>query len=327
MEDQSVTIEVGMGEAVLKSYLFSKGLVKNEERIVGTSVPGEGNMNVVIRVQTDQQSIILKQSRPYVVKYPSIPAPKERIDVEYQFYHTLKDSTLSKHFPKVILYDQDNGILGLKDLGNVDDMTPIYSKRRMEKNQLKTLVELLSTIHESTVQKFPQNLELRKLNHQHIFILPFMVDNGFNLDEIQTGLAKLAKPFQKNDHLRQVCKQIGDVYLSDEGNTLLHGDYYPGSWMSIDNKLYVLDPEFSFKGFKEFDLGVMGAHLFMASGAVDILKDIMEYYAGRINRKLYYQMVGIEVMRRIIGIAQLPLARSLPEKKFLLDEAYKYLMI
>ena len=48
----------------------------------------------------------------------------------------------------------------------------------------------------------------------------------------------------------------GERYLA-EGSTLLHGDYYPGSWMTVDDAVFVIDPEFSFKGFPEFDLGVM----------------------------------------------------------------------
>ena len=43
------------------------------------------------------------------------------------------------------------------------------------------------------------------------------------------------------------------------GDTLLHGDYYPGSWMRVRERLYIIDPEFSFAGPKEFDLGINGS--------------------------------------------------------------------
>ena len=76
---------------------------------------------------------------------------------------------------------------------------------------------------------------------------------------MQPGLGELALPYKKNKELREIVAAVGRKYLG-KGITLLHGDYYPGSWMSSRNKVYVIDPEFSFIGFPEFDLGVMAAH-------------------------------------------------------------------
>ena len=42
-----------------------------------------------LRVQTAERSFILKQSRPWVEKYPAIPAPEERVLVEAAFYEPL----------------------------------------------------------------------------------------------------------------------------------------------------------------------------------------------------------------------------------------------
>ena len=48
------------------------------ESVCGLGRAGEGNMNLTLRVQTEERSFILKQARPWVEKYPDIPAPKER---------------------------------------------------------------------------------------------------------------------------------------------------------------------------------------------------------------------------------------------------------
>jgi 5-methylthioribose kinase len=52
-----------------------------------------------------------------------------------------------------------------------------------------------------------------------------------------------------------------------------------------------------------------------------------EYLANRrFNWNLCYQFAGVEIMRRIIGLAQLPFDLTLQEKEVLLKEAYHYIM-
>ena len=85
---------------------------------------------------------------------------------------------------------------------------------------------------------------------------------------------------------------------------------------------YIIDPEFSFKGFAEFDLGVMGAHFIMASSSIEHLSNILEHYKAYADKLLVQKIAGIEISRRLIGLAQLPLERSIQEKKELLDIAY-----
>ncbi|MGS0526226.1 hypothetical protein ACU8V7_14710 [Zobellia nedashkovskayae] len=66
----------------LQNYLQSKEWLHTAEKLTAVEKPGDGNMNVVLRVITDQRSFILKQSRPYVQKYQQVEAPLDRITVE-----------------------------------------------------------------------------------------------------------------------------------------------------------------------------------------------------------------------------------------------------
>ena len=56
---------------------------------ISAEIAGEGNMNHTLRIVTDVDSIVLKQSVPYVAKYPDIPAPINRDRVEAAFYQAL----------------------------------------------------------------------------------------------------------------------------------------------------------------------------------------------------------------------------------------------
>jgi len=176
------------------------------------------------------------------------------------------------------------------------------------------------------VQNFPENKILRQLNHQHIFVLPFLEDNGFQLNDIQEGLQELSLPYKKDAAIKTVVHKLGERYLS-KGNVLIHGDYYPGSWMQLENEVYIIDPEFSFIGFKEFDLGVMTAHLIMATMDDSSLATVMELYKGEVNNSFVSRVAGIEIMRRLIGLAQLPLQRTIEEKDYLLQLARKMILV
>ncbi len=302
----------------LEKILRQKSWLGNE-RIKSIEIPGAGNMNVVLRICTDTRSFILKQSRPYVQKYKDLEAPLDRIDTEYQFYKTVRD--IDAYLPKILGYDKHDHLIQMEDLGDTEDLTILYKTRTIEENQLEKLVHILGVIHQSNPGKdYPRNIGLRKLNHQHIFVLPYLEDNGFDLDIIQPGLGKLAEPIIQDQDLKTQISIIGAQYLS-YGENLLHGDYYPGSWMNSGGDIYVLDAEFSFVGFKEFDIGVMVAHIIMATMNEHFLEKIIDYYNHECHEKLVRQVAGIEIMRRIIGLAQLPLERTLDEKGTLLQIA------
>lgn len=165
---------------------------------------------------------------------------------------------------------------------------------------------------------------LRELNHQHIFILPFK-NNGFSLDNIQQGLEALAKPFKNDKVLKNKIDRAGKAYMQN-GDTLLHGDYYPGSWMRVGERLYIIDPEFSFAGPKEFDLGIMAAHLILASGQNSVFDQVCEAYRNKVKVEQVQTYCGIEIIRRLIGLAQLPMERTLKQKKNLLNLAKEYIL-
>ncbi|MBT8185795.1 MAG: phosphotransferase [Eudoraea sp.] len=312
--------------AEIQEYLNKRNWLFKNEKILSAGKPGEGNMNVVIRLVTNQRSFILKQSRPFVQKYQQIPAPLDRIEVEFNFYKAVDNVSIAPHIPKILGYEAADYLLMMEDLGKVEDMTQIYSDRAIPNKILDHLIAILTRIHASeTSEDYPLNTKLRALNHQHIFILPFLEDNGFELDDIQPGLQTLSLPYKKDEALKEIVETIGRQYLAP-GNILIHGDYYPGSWMTVDDRVYVIDPEFSFKGFAEFDLGVMAAHTIMASMDLSLQEYILSKYPFKVDPLLVKRVSGIEIIRRMIGLAQLPIIRSIPEKDYLLQIARKLIL-
>lgn len=326
-----MTFEISLESSLesIQQYLLQKQWIRPDDVVISIEKPGEGNMNVVLRIETTQTQLILKQARPYVNKYPQIPAPIERISVESQFYDLVSDiEKLHQYMPKLIGFDAENYILAVEDLGVGADYFQIYQKgNTLTQTEITSAVEYLSILHnieffDNIIQDFPSNLSLRKLNHEHLFNYPYMIENGFDLDTIQPGLQAVAMPYKTDEVLKDKINELGNVYLSS-GNVLLHGDYYPGSWLKVGDDFKVIDPEFCFFGCAEYDLGVMIAHLKMARIIDKDFSLVLENYIRPTNfsEKLMKQFIGMEILRRIIGLAQLPLDLTLEEKQNLLEEA------
>ncbi len=321
-----------------------RGWICENEPVVAVEKPGEGNMNYTLRVRTGKldngqggRSVIMKQSRGYVEKYPSITAPADRAMMEGQFYRkTQSIPALHACQPDLLDLDPDHNILVMEDLGAASDFTNLYQPGiSLRDDELTALIHYASTLHNQFRQATPDpafaNAAMRALNHEHIFRYPFMVDNGFDLDTVQAGLQAAAMPFKQNETQKNTIAQLGTVYLGETQRgaapTLLHGDFYPGSWLRTASGVKVIDPEFCFFGPAEFDLGVMLAHLHLSEQPASVIEAAQSQYdrPDGFDESLLRQFTGIEIMRRLIGLAQLPLSLSLEKKVELLATAEKLL--
>ena len=301
---------------VLGSYLKRQSWIAQEESITLLEKPGEGKM---------------KQARPWVEKYPQIEAPVERVGVEAAFFAKVnKIEKLGIYSPTLKGFDEANGILAMEDLGQGADYLYLYQRgNALAAADLEHLLDYLSVLHNHHFGNinFPDNLAMRQLNHEHIFNFPFVEENGFNLDNVQQGLQAAAKPYKTDDELKNKVSELGKLYLSP-GACLLHGDYYPGSWLKVSAGLKVIDPEFGFIGLPEFELGVLIAHMMMAEQGEEIFYQIMDQYQfpKGFDSALLAGFAGTEILRRLIGIAQLPLSLNLEQKKALMRKAAQWIL-
>lgn len=309
-------------------YLASRAWLHLDEVVEGVARAGEGNMNCVLRVITSQRSFILKQSRPWVEKYPSIPAPLDRTLIEAEFYRTAGSlPSVTTSLPKLLNFDPSEYLLMLEDLEGAQDFTFLYSANdaRIADSEWMHLVDFLLALHTSAraseLRSVFANGEMRSLNHQHIFVLPLRHRNGLDLDAITPGLAHLASELQSDIRYSREVAVLGEHYLDEaRGECLIHGDYFPGSWLKARGQVYIIDPEFCFFGPPEWDLAVMAAHLHIGGQPqTEIDRSLARYAAGAdVHLRLVQKFTGVEIMRRLIGVAQLPVVFGLERKAELL---------
>jgi 5-methylthioribose kinase len=273
-----------------------------------------------------QRTLILKQAVPYVARYPHIPAPVERLTVEHAFYAIIARSpALALRTPEVLGADLPNHLLGLEDLGEAADFTHIYQnpsdaagRGAGRSGAFTALVYWLWKLHAldlgADVPACLENQAMRQLNHAHIFEIPFDPANGVDLSP---ALSALQAELAADDPLRQRAAALGRIYLGeqrhDSAPALLHGDYYPGSWLHHPAQgVMIIDPEFAFVGAPEFDVGVLTAHLLMAGHPQGDIMGLLQSYVRPtgFSPGLAMGFAGMEVIRRLLGVAQLPLTAT-----------------
>jgi len=310
------------GQESVAEALHRLGWLESGESVRRITRAGEGNMNLTLRVETDARSFIVKQARPWVEKFPQIEAPADRALRERDFYQRIAPiPAVAASMPRLLAADGAARLLMLEDLGAAADCTTLYHGQPFTDDELHRLGRLAAALHREThgtTNPAMTNRAMRELNHQHIFAVPWRRDGaaafGVDLDALAPGLYDAAERLRQMTHLRQRMHELGQCYLAD-GPSLLHGDLFPGSLLRSDRGLRLIDPEFCHFGEPTFDLGVWLAHLAIAKRPAREAHTFLNTYHAEwpdapLDPALLAGFAGAEVIRRFIGVAQLPLPRD-----------------
>ena len=323
--------------SALQAYLQQAGWLPTGRTISQISVAGDGNMNFTRRVRLDDgSSFILKQSVPYVAKYPSIPAPVDRLLSEVAFYRATAESpTLSARLPRLMYVDHVLRLAAFEDLGASQDLSSIYAGAPLTAADCAELLDWLSALHalpssapaQNEQRSVLANHEMRALNHAHMFVIPLQTALAPDADAFTPGLAERAQGLRADADYCARIELLGQRYLAD-GEHLLHGDFYPGSWLRSGSGIKVIDAEFAFFGCAEFDVGIFMAHLLLAQTPLAEVQLLIQHYLqhyrqhyrapAQFDMQLARGFAGVEIMRRLLGVAQLPLPLELAQKTDLL---------
>ena len=309
--------------AALATYLADAAHLAAGEAVLGAEKAGEGNMNCTVRVRTSAGSFILKQARPWLEKYPGIAAPFDRTLAEARFYRQVAPSpAVAARMPRLLWTDEAARLIALEDLGAASDFFPLYARETtLPERTFEELVSYLSHLHglapaDGPAREELANHEMRALNHEHIFALPLRPDNGLDLDRYTgtPGLAAAAASLQGDVAYTDAATELGERYLHGTGDSLLHGDYFLGSFLSTAQGVRVIDPEFCFCGDAGFDLGMFMAHLLLAGEPAARAERVLSLYRSpasvEVSAELTYRFAGVEIMRRLIGVAQIPTLKA-----------------
>ena len=214
----------------LTQYLHAQAWIDSSDVVRALASAGEGNMNCTLRVTTRERTFILKQSRPWVEKYPEIAAPLDRAIHEGAFYEAVAGHPpVAGMMPRLLGVNRASRILMLADLGAASDYTGLYQGDVIDGDAIDALVRYLSELHAVRAGSERQheflNRDMRRLNHHHLFEYPLQRGgSGVDLDRLTPGLRSEADRLGQDDDYVAAVTRLGGLYL-DDGRSLLHGDF------------------------------------------------------------------------------------------------------
>jgi 5-methylthioribose kinase len=319
-------LDAAAPEAV-RRLLAAGGWIAADEPVLACAPAGAGNMNLTLRVTTPGRTLIVKQARPWVERYDHIAAPPERSDYERRFYERVGGiAAVARRMPRLLGADPSARVLVLEDLGAASDCTGMYRGETLDRAELRELATYLRALHDAT-RGAPDpafaNRGMRALNHAHIFEVPLAPEHDRGLERFEPGLTAAAAALRDDDGYRRRLRATGERYRAD-GPCLVHGDFFPGSWLRAAAGTRVIDPEFCFHGDAELDVGCAVAHLVLADAAADAVEGFVAAYDGDAPARdaaWTARYAAAEIMRRILGVAQLPIPSTNGRRAALLGRA------
>ena len=240
---------------------------------------GDGNMNVVFRVQQQDgsKSVIVKQALPYIrVIGESWPLTPDRLRVEYEALK-LHNELCSAFVPEVYHFDEERSLMVMEDLGHYQIMRKALMKQTEHPHFAKQMGQFLAKTLFSTSdfalgsvekkQKSAQflNEAMVKTSEDVIFNYPYRNDDSNRFNPL---IENIVLDVWANQPLKCEAAKLKLKFLT-ETQSLVHGDLHTGSIFVSEDGLKVFDHEFAFYGPMGFDIGTLFAHLLLNASSYE----------------------------------------------------------
>jgi 5-methylthioribose kinase len=305
-----------LDDSTLPDYLQRLGWLAGGEAAV-VEKAGDGNINWVRRVRAGGRSVVVKQARPQLERFPEYEAPTERILCESRYWEIARTIDRERVAPGVVAFDAAAHVLLLEDLGDAERLDVAMARGQDASAPAERLARFLGAVHAATAgdatlaRRFP-NDGMRRLHGDHIFVLPFHA-NEFALDP---PVRARAEAIWRDVSVREIAATAYARYLEPRG-ALVHGDVQAGNVLLADRGAVLLDAEIAHVGDPAFDLGTLFAHLWLprvATGAEAAAEAALDaawrgYGTARPDasarvRADATRYAAIEMLRRTIGAAR-----------------------
>lgn len=318
---------------------------------VGARDISDGNINMVFRVVGEESSLIVKQALPYLrVAGKSWPLTRHRIETENSAF-LIHNSLLPKVMPAIFHFDQEMCAIVMEDLHDYQPWRDALIRGKDCMHVAQVVADYCSAILVRTsdlVLDDSEQQELRKkfyytelclVTEELFFTAPYLENKTNRFDP---GLSELVTDLQSDEALRGAASEMRTIFKTKD-QALIHGDLHSGSVMVSEDQVRVIDLEFAFYGPFGFDLGVLFANLALArishkalggneyclmidmyakelwkafNSKLQVLSMQYSFDAGQFLNDMehdMYRFAGMEMIRRIVGLAHAKEIDSLPD--------------
>lgn len=311
----------------------------------------DGNINQVFRVQSAEGSVIVKQALPYLrVAGKSWPLTRHRINTENSAI-LIHKALSPKVMPDILHFDQEMCAIVMEDLQGFQPWRDALIQGLESEHVAQVVADYCSAIlvqtsnlvlnpeEQQVLRRKFYYTELCLVTEELFFTAPY-VENKTN--RFDPELADLVSELQSDETLRRAASEMRTTFKTKD-QALIHGDLHSGSIMVSESEVRIIDLEFAFYGPFGFDLGVLFANLALARIAQQVLgnsayaekidgyaKSIWEAFSSNLEvlaaqhsfaaakfledmRHDMYRFAGMEMIRRIVGLAHAKEIDLLPD--------------
>lgn len=299
----------------------------------------DGFVNFIFKVYDQNQSVIVKQARPYLKYFgEDFQLTTSRNIMEYETLK-LRGEIVPEYVPKTYFVDLENNVFIMEDLSYLNVMR--YQLNRMIRFPKfgRQAGEYLAKCNFYTSELYWNPETHRRL--QAAFINPDMrsiMENAafvrsslspLNEDHPNQRLVALSKLMWSKDDVVLACYQMRDIFMK-RGECLLHGDLHTSNIFVGPEHMKVIDMEYTFMGPYSFDMGYLFGNLISQYCAFSFKRNLpmsereayCEYLLNTI-KEIYETYVEVfyaccekdlkESYRGVKGYVESIIARLLPE--------------
>ena len=235
---------------------------------------GDGNLNFVFHVQSEQASVIVKQALPWLrARGQNWPLPLSRAYFEYEAL-VREQRRAPGMTPALIHFDGDMALTVMEHLsphiilrkGLVQGIRYPKLARDLGRFLARTLfrgsdLSLDASVKRADMALFAGNDALCAVTEARVFTEPYYDAelNRWTSPELDDLVADI-----RADSTHKAGIQEMKTIFMTKAQALLHGDLHSGSVMVTEDDTRVIDPEFAFYGPMGFDVGALLANYLIA---------------------------------------------------------------
>ncbi len=316
--------QLHLSDEQLPDYLRSLGLASKQEEI-SVEIAGDGNINWVRRATIrgrETRSLIVKQARAALEKFPEYEAPTERLAFEVRWFELAWPHDTGNICPRFEHFDRENRVLIMEDLGAAERLDAALARIADVTGPVCELAAFLARVHSATAGDAAlsgefQNDAMQRLHGDHIFALPYQEE--FPCPE---ETARRAAQVRADGALGEIAAQAYARYLTPSG-ALVHADVQASNILLSASGPKLLDAEIAHVGDPAFDCGTLLAHLALpaiargegATAQAPVSAAWASYRSafvgdGEPNARDVARYAGLELLRRTIGAARVAAVES-----------------
>lgn len=295
---------------------------------------GDGNINYVYRVKSDDKSVILKQGTE-TLRSSGRALDKARTNIEYEALKNIYN--LSKMSPEIYFFDEIMNVIAMEDISDYKNLRYCLINNEIYENLAEEIIKYFEKNYFSTtsiymdakqrkeeIKKFT-NVDMCDITEDLVMTEPYYNYKNRNIvykgneDFVENTLCKNEKVLYNAAIMREKFMNFPQ--------SLIHGDLHTGSIFVNESGIKVIDSEFAFYGPIGYDLGCVIGNLYICY-LYNMLKnnDEMVNYLGEVVEKIVDELPQ-RLYKALLNNQTIPMYTAKFKKKYvknIMKDGLKY---